>query len=181
MIQIVGSFFIYGLAIERGPKEYLVDNADLEVSDEAMDLYIEGSWIDWVADQPFQKVTIPSRDGLQLVGYYLPAPQPTNKLVVLTHGYLGEAWQMGLFGQYYNELGYDIFMPDARGHGLSEGDYYGFGGPDRFDVIDWTHFLVDQLGENTEIIYHGLSMGAATVLMTSGEADLPRSEGDYCG
>ena len=174
MIQIVGSFFIYGLAIERGPKEYLVDNADLEVSDEAMDLYMNGGWIDWVDNQPFQKVTIPSRDGLQLIGYYLPASQPTNKLVVLTHGYLGEAWQMGLFGQYYNELGYDIFMPDARGHGLSEGDYYGLGGPDRFDVIDWTSFLVEQLGENTEVIYHGLSMGAATVLMTSGEADLPK-------
>nr|WP_246880474.1 alpha/beta fold hydrolase [Sporosarcina sp. 6E9] len=174
VIQIVGSFFIYGLAIERGPKEYLEDNADLEVSDETMDLYINGSWIDWVADQPFQKVTIPSRDGLQLIGYFLPASQPTNKVVVLTHGYLGEAWQMGLFGQYYNELGYDIFMPDARGHGLSEGDYYGFGGPDRFDVIDWTRFLVEELGKNTEVIYHGLSMGAATVLMTSGEADLPK-------
>lgn len=174
VVQIVGSFFIYGLAIERGPKEFLEDNADLEVSDEAMDLYMNGSWIDWLHAQQFQRATLPSRDGLQLNGYYLPAAEPTNKVVILTHGYLGDAGQMGLFGQYYHEeLGYNIFMPDARGHGMSEGDYYGFGWPDRLDIIDWTNYLVEHLGEDIEVVYHGLSMGAATVLMSSGEEELP--------
>ena len=68
--------------------------------------------------------------------------KPTDKLVILTHGYLGHAKQMGLFGQhYYNDLDYNIFMPDARGHGKSEGDYYGFGWQDRLDLIDWTNKL----------------------------------------
>ncbi|AOV08703.1 alpha/beta hydrolase [Sporosarcina ureilytica] len=175
VVQIVGSFFIYGLAIERGPKEFLEDNVDLEVSDEAMDLYMNGSWIDWLHAQHFQRVNLASRDGLQLNGYYLPAKEPSNKVVILTHGYLGESGQMGLFGQYYHEeLGYNIFLPDARGHGLSEGDYYGFGWPDRLDLIDWTHYLVEQLGEDIEVVYHGLSMGAATVLMASGEEELPQ-------
>ena len=111
-----------------------------------------------------------SRDDLDLMGYYLPAKQPTDKLVILTHGYLGHAKQMGLYGQfYYEELGYNIFMPNARGHGNSGGDYYGFGWPDRLDLIDWTKLLGEKLGPNTEVVYHGLSMGAATVLMASGE------------
>ena len=175
LIQIVGSFFIYGLAVKRGPKEFLQNNADLKVSDEAMELFVNGSWLDWVEAQRFERLTIPSRDGLKLSGYYLPAANPTDKLVILTHGYLGEALQMGLFGQYYhNDLGYNIFMPDARGHGLSEGNYYGFGWPDRLDIIDWTNYLVSNLGTSTKVVYHGLSMGAATVLMTSGEEELPR-------
>ena len=140
-----------------------------------MDLFVNGSWIDWVAAQQFERLTLTARDGLKLSGYYLPASQPTDKLVILTHGYLGNAKQMGLFGQYYhNDLDYNIFMPDARGHGNSEGAYYGFGWPDRLDLIDWTNLLVQKLGPDVKVAYHGLSMGAATVLMTSGEAELPR-------
>lgn len=175
VIQIAGSFFFYELAIKRGEKEYLQKNADLEVSAETMELYTKGQWKDWVSSQKFEPMNIVSRDGMQLSGYYLKAPLPTNKLVILTHGYLGNAKQMGLFGQYYHEeLGFNIFMADARGHGKSEGDYYGFGWPDRLDLIDWTETLVNKLGADTEVVYHGLSMGAATVLMASGEEGLPR-------
>lgn len=173
-IQVIGGIFFYDLAIKRGPKEFLQNNADLEVEDDTMDLYVNGDWTKWVSEQNFEKLTLTSRDGLKLSGYYLPAKQPTNKLVILTHGYLGNAKQMGLFGIfYYQELGYNIFMPDARGHGKSEGNYYGFGWPDRLDLIDWTNLLVDNLGPDTEVVYHGLSMGAATVLMASGEVELP--------
>ena len=172
--QVIGSFFFYGLAVKRGPKEFLQNNEDLEVSDEATELFLNGSWIEWVQDQPFEHLTLTSRDGLELSGNYLPAKEPTDKLVILTHGYLGHGKQMGLYGQhYYNELGYDIFMPDARGHGKSEGNYYGFGWPDRLDLIDWTDLLVKKLGQDTNVIYHGLSMGAATVLMASGDEELP--------
>ncbi|MFJ7933249.1 alpha/beta hydrolase [Sporosarcina sp. NPDC096371] len=174
VIQVIGSFFFYELAIKRGPKEFLQNNADLEVSDQAMELFVNGDWIDWVNAQSFEQLTLTSRDGLQLSGYYLPAAKPTDKVVILTHGYLGNAKQMGLFGQYYhNDLGYNIFMPDARGHGKSAGNYYGFGWPDRLDLIDWTEALVKKLGKDTKVAYHGLSMGAATVLMASGE-ELPR-------
>ncbi|MCM3758206.1 alpha/beta hydrolase [Sporosarcina aquimarina] len=173
-IQVIGGVFFYDLAIKRGPKDFLQNNADLEVADETMDLYVNGDWIDWVHDQNFEELTLESRDGLKLSGYFLPAAMPTDKLVILTHGYLGNAKQMGLFGIfYYQELGYNIFMPDARGHGKSEGDYYGFGWPDRLDLIDWTNALVEKLGTDTEVVYHGLSMGAATVLMASGERELP--------
>lgn len=174
-IQVIGSFFFYELAIKRGPKDFLEKNADLEVSDEALDLYINGPWIEWVNTQDFEQLSTVSRDGLALSGYYLEAPTPTDKVVVLTHGYLGHAKQMGLFGMfYYEQLGYNIFMPDARGHGKSGGDYYGFGWPDRLDLIDWTNLLVEKLGPKTEIVYHGLSMGAATVLMASVEDELPK-------
>ena len=173
-IQIGGSFFFYELAIKRGPKDFLQNNADLEVSAQTMDLFLNGDWIDWVNAQPFEQLTLTARDGLKLSGYYLPATKPTDKLVILTHGYLGHAKQMGLYGQhYYTDLGYNLFMPDARGHGKSEGNYYGFGWPDRLDLIDWTRALTEKLGPDTQIAYHGLSMGAATVLMASGE-ELPR-------
>jgi len=167
--------FFYNLAIKRGPKDFLEDNGDLEVSQETMDELLDGEWRQWVRERDFEQMTMESRDGLKLNGYYLPAKKPSNKLVILMHGYLGHAKQMGLYGQYYHDkLNYNIFMPDARGHGDSEGDYYGFGWPDRLDLIDWTKQLTKKNGSDTEVLYHGLSMGAATVLMASGEKDLPK-------
>ncbi|MEN2767792.1 alpha/beta hydrolase [Ornithinibacillus xuwenensis] len=173
IIDIIASFYFYDLAIKTGPKEFLQGNKDLEVSAETMDVLLEGSWRDWVANQDFERIEMTSRDGLTLQGYFLEAEEPTNKLVVAAHGYLGRGSDMGLFGQYYyEELGYNFFTADARGHGRSEGDYIGFGWPDRLDYVDWIDLLIERLGPDTEIILHGLSMGAATVLMTSGE-ELP--------
>src|SRR5690625_6768368 len=77
---------------------------------------------------------------------------------------------MGLYAEYYYEtLGYNVFFADMRGHGESEGDYIGFGWHERLDVIDWTDLLIEKLGPDTEIVMHGVSMGAASVLMASGE------------
>src|SRR5690625_4250867 len=173
IIDVIASFYFYNLAIKRGPKDFLQGNSDLEVSAETMDEFLEGDWIDWTREQAFEQVEMTSFDGLTLQGYYLPAKVPTNKTVVFAHGYLGNAFDMGLFGEYYYEqLGYNIFTPDLRGHGKSEGDYIGFGWHDRLDLIDWMNLLIDKNGSDSEIVMHGLSMGAATVLMTSGE-ELP--------
>lgn len=173
MIDVVAGNYFYKLAIERGPKEFLQDNQDLEVSSDTMDEFLEGDWISWTEDQPFETIDMTSFDGLDLKGYYLPQDEPTNKTVIFAHGYLGRASDMGIFGEYYyDELGYNIFMPDLRGHGDSEGEYYGFGWHDRLDMVDWIDKVIEMNGPDTEIVLHGLSMGAATMLMTSGE-DLP--------
>src|SRR5699024_1686568 len=173
IIDIIASFYFYNLAIDRGPKDFLQGNSDLEVSAEAMDEFLEGDWRAWHAEQNFEEINMTSYDGLNLKGYFLKAKERSHILVVFAHGYVGCASDMSLFGEYYyEELGYNIFTADSRGHGNSEGEYIGFGWHDRLDYVDWIHLLLEKLGPDTEIVLHGLSMGAATVLMTSGE-ELP--------
>lgn len=173
LINFGVSLYFYKLAIERGPKDFLQGNEDLEVSAETLDYFLEGDWIAWTNEQPFETLQTTSFDGVYLQGYYLKAKEPTNKTVVFAHGYLGHAFDMGLFGQYYYEtLGYNLFTPDLRGHGKSGGNYIGFGWHDRLDLIDWIRLLIEENGADSEIVLHGLSMGAAAVLMASGE-DLP--------
>lgn len=64
-------------------------------------------------------------------------------------------------------------MPDARGHGNSEGDYMTFGCMDRFDGLSWVEYIrelyrsEDEAGR-LEIYLYGVSMGGATVCMMSG-------------
>lgn len=148
-------------------------NQDLEVSAEAYEEFTQGDWKDWVRAQEFDHWEMEAFDGISLKGYYLPARETSNKVVVFAHGYLGRGSDMGLYGQYYvDDFGYHMLTADMRGHGKSEGDYIGFGWHDRLDLIDWVNRVIEELGEDTEIVLHGVSMGAATVLMASGE-ELP--------
>ncbi|SHN22959.1 alpha/beta hydrolase [Gracilibacillus kekensis] len=170
MIDIIAGNYFYNLAIKREQKTFLQDNDDLEVSATAMDVFTKGKWRNWVNEQDFETWKLETFDHLLLSGSYLPAKESTNKTVIFTHGYLGKGSDMGLYAKFYYEaLGYNVFFYDMRGHGNSEGDYFGFGWHDRLDVLDWTEKVIDRVGEDAEIILHGLSMGAATMLMASGE------------
>ncbi len=173
LIDIVASFYFYDLAIKRDVKEFLTGNKDLEVSAQAMDEFLKGDWRSWYREQPFERWEIESSDGLKLQGYFLEAKEQTDKTVLFAHGYLGDGQDMGMYAQHYHEeLGYNVLTVDLRGHEKSEGDYIGFGWHDRLDMVQWIDTLLDKKGQDTEIVMHGISMGAATVLMTSGE-ELP--------
>lgn len=114
--------------------------------------------------------TLTSDDELKLHAIYLKADENTNKNVIMAHGYMGTAEAMADYAKMYHDLGYNVLVPDARGHGESEGDYIGFGWPERKDYLLWIDKLIDENGQNAEITLYGLSMGAATVMMTSGES-----------
>ncbi|MBM7841030.1 fermentation-respiration switch protein FrsA (DUF1100 family) [Alkalihalobacillus xiaoxiensis] len=127
----------------------------------------------WLNKQALTEVAITSNDGLQLKATYIPARMETLKCVILAHGYGGKGEEMYGFARLYAEsLNYNVLIPDARGHGKSEGDYIGFGWHERKDYLKWIHYLLARHGRQALIALHGISMGGATVLMTSGE-ELP--------
>ena len=115
-----------------------------------------------------------SRDGLKLHAYLFPAEEESQKFVIGVHGYRSYSRpECAPFFEFYHDLGYNMLMVDDRAHAPSEGEYIGFGVQDRLDCVDWAKQLVETYGEDTEILLHGVSMGAATVLAASGEEDLP--------
>lgn len=124
--------------------------------------------IKWADEQPFEWVEITSYDGLNLKARYIKNENSNGRAVILAHGYKGGSEQMPGITKFYYDLGYDVLKPDARGHGESEGDYIGYGWHERKDYVKWVEFLKDEKNMNA-IFLHGFSMGAATVLMASGE------------
>lgn len=118
--------------------------------------------------QPHEDIYMKSADGLKLHATYFPNGE-TKKAVICFHGYTSEGMSdyIGL-SDYYLKRGYSMLLPDARAHGKSEGEYIGFGCLDRMDVLGWIRWLINQCGEDVQILLHGTSMGGATVLMTSG-------------
>ncbi|MNB88040.1 Thermostable monoacylglycerol lipase [compost metagenome] len=162
-------FFFYGVAIKRAPKAFLVSSPDLKV-DPPVAGASWGEGAEWVARQHFREVKLFSEDGLELKGYFLASEQAAGRTAVIAHGYSGKGKDMGAIAKmYYEHLGYNVLLPDARGHGQSAGDYIGFGWPERHDMVKWIEWVLEETGQQAQITLHGVSMGGATVLMTAGE------------
>ncbi|MBD5509519.1 MAG: alpha/beta hydrolase [Lachnospiraceae bacterium] len=123
-------------------------------------------------DRPHSDVWQESFDGLKLHGTYFPvlaAGQRRKRIVICFHGYTSQGMSdyIGL-SDYYQKRNFAMLLPDARAHGMSEGEYVGFGCPDRRDALVWINWVIAELGSDVEILLHGTSMGAATLLMLSG-------------
>ncbi len=111
---------------------------------------------------------IQSFDDLQLKAYYFKRPERSHKYAILVHGYHGRGLEMTDYGRGFYQHGYNLLVPDLRGHGESEGHYIGFGWHDHMDVIRWIYRLIEE-DPAASIALFGLSMGAATVMMVSGD------------
>lgn len=117
--------------------------------------------------QPHEDIYCQSEDGLKLHATYFPGKEE-NRVVICFHGYTSEGMSdyIGLSGYYLNK-GYRMLLVDERAHGKSEGEYIGFGCKDRWDALKWIAWVIQKCGQEVQILLHGTSMGAATVLMTS--------------
>ncbi|MBB6733099.1 alpha/beta fold hydrolase [Cohnella sp. CBP 2801] len=162
---VLFSFSLYRLAIQRNRKPFLATDPNMpKVEDERIRQIGE-----WFRSQPFEPVEIASEEGLKLRGQYLEPEEPSDRAIVLAHGYSGKGEDMAYFAKEYKERGFRVLMPDNRGHGQSEGAYIGFGWHDRRDYAAWIDYLIRRIGPQAQIVLHGVSMGGATVLMTAGE------------
>ena len=123
-------------------------------------------------DAPHDMLTIQSRDELSLYAFYFKRSE--SKVAILCHGYKGYPTELAPQLAYFLDRGYSVLMPIARGHGESEGRFIGMGFAERFDIVDWCKYVTHLL-PRASILLFGHSMGAATVMMASGEDALPES------
>lgn len=132
-------------------------------------------WVDSLqADGVLRDTFILNSEGLKLHALFAAAPQPTDKTAVIIHGYTDNAIRMLMIGYLYNrDLKYNILLPDLQAQGLSDGPVIQMGWKDRLDVLRWMDVANGLYGGNTQMIVHGISMGAATTMMVSGEKQPP--------
>lgn len=102
---------------------------------------------------------------------FYEAESPSDVYVISCHGYMGVPSHNSCYAKRFYDMGYNVLLPYLRGHGKSEHNYCTMGWFDRLDIVDWVNFILDR-NANAKIILHGVSMGAATVMMATGE-DLP--------
>ena len=118
-------------------------------------------------------VFLTSEDDLQLRAQRVKQGNDTHRWVILCHGYRSSGDSMAEQASMFFQRGFSVLVPDARGHGESEGDAIGMGWLERRDIVGWASSIA-AADPDAEIILYGVSMGGTTVMMASGEADLPR-------
>lgn len=121
---------------------------------------------DWFENVSKQPVMIKSFDGLDLHGTMLT--QESNKWVIVVHGYSMFGTQLLDIPKSFYDKGYNCLIIDLRAHGMSDGDYSTLGWKEHYDLIDWIDFVMSK-DATAQIVLHGTSMGASTVLNATGE------------
>lgn len=131
---------------------------------------------EWFA-QAKQPVTITSDDGLRLHGWLFDpdctAPKP-HLYAICMHGYTGVPEETAKWAHRYARMGFTVLVPSQRAQDLSEGRYVGMGWLERNDLLNWID-LIASSDADARILLYGGSMGAATVMMTTGDPRLPRN------
>lgn len=117
---------------------------------------------------PTETVTVKSRDGLQLTGH-LYKSENQRRVVIAMHGWRS-SWEFdfGSVVEFYNGLGCTVIYADQRGQNNSDGEYIGFGILERHDCVSWIEYAASRFGKDVPIYLLGVSMGASTVLMSTG-------------
>lgn len=123
---------------------------------------------EWLAERGLEDVYISSDDGLRLHGSFVSCGNSKN-VVICFHGYTSEGLNdYSSLAKFYYEQGFNLLIVDERAHGKSEGKYIGFGCLDRHDALNWIEYTIKRIGDECNILLQGDSMGASTVLMTTG-------------
>ena len=131
-------------------------------------------WIKEARAMPREAMEISSHDGLTLRGYYYEYA-PDAPIELMFPGYRGDA-ERDLCGgvQRCFALGHSALIVDQRACGRSDGHVISFGINESKDCLRWLDAMLKRFGPDVKIILTGISMGAATVMIASGE-NLPKN------
>lgn len=135
------------------------------------------AWIKAARETPYTEMEIRSYDGLTLRGRYYEKEKGLP-IEIQFHGYRGDS-DRDLSGAVFRAfaVGRNALIIDHRGSGRSDGHVITFGVKEKRDCLSWIEHAISYFGEDVRLHLTGISMGAATVLMASGEKLPPQVKG----
>ena len=173
---VSASIYFFFVAFVRKKNE-TADDIDAKENDflnEYRPVIKEG--LRFITEQPQGWVYTKSFDGLRLAARYFDVG--THKTVILFHGYRSSANRdFSCAVKLYCNAGFNVLIADQRSHGKSEGRLITFGVKERYDVLSWVNYYMQNIDKNAEIVLGGMSMGATTVLLASGLTLPPNVKG----
>lgn len=110
-------------------------------------------------------VSLVSRDGVPLVAWFAKPASKTNNCVIVLHGVGDSRAGSAGYASIFLGSGYNVLLPDSRGHGASGGDIVTYGIREKFEVTSWIAWL---RGQGCQRIFGlGESLGGAVLIQAA--------------
>ncbi len=114
----------------------------------------------------YERISIKSQYGYVLQGqWFEPEGVPSDKAVILVHGYAYNRIGSLKYVRLFREHGYHVIIYDHGHSGESGGNLVTMGYREKHDLRAVVDAVIARLGENAKIGTHGESMGGATVVL----------------
>ena len=108
--------------------------------------------------------TVSGADGYTLHVQLLKNPEPTNRYIILSHGYTDNRMGSLKYAGMYLDLGYNCIIYDLRGHGKNEPAPTTYGILESQDLKALIEDTRTRYPGLTQLGLHGESLGAATTI-----------------
>ena len=128
---------------------------------------------EWFMNSKSSELCVVSKDRKKLYAsaVFSSSDQPKG-VIILFHGYRSSCVRdFCLQMRILHNAGYHLLVVDQHSHGRSEGKYICYGVREREDVLLWSKAARSFFGDSLPLCLMGLSMGAATVIMSSALVD----------
>lgn len=121
-----------------------------------------------LVNSELETLEINGHDGEKLIAHYHHRDDD-RRIIIAMHGWRS-SWSkdFGPISEFWHKNGCSVLYVEQRGQNNSGGEYMGFGMIERYDCLDWIYRINESNPDRLPIYLAGVSMGAATVLMTSG-------------
>lgn len=113
--------------------------------------------------------TIRSFDGYELHAELIEADAPSDKYVILSHGYSYDRHGSIKYTHLFRALGYNCVIYDSRGHGLNRKAPCAFGVTECRDLRALIDDSYARFGKDIFLGLHGESMGSALTMLCLGQ------------
>ena len=176
ILTLITSYVCYRMVF-RAPKKKVLGPDEYEIPEGEIYEVFRDEMVQWIKDvrsMPHEDVSITSYDGLTLRGKYYECKKGATTEIMF-HGYKGNA-ERDLCGAVERAfaIGRNALIVDHRASGTSDGNVITFGIKERRDCRAWIDFATEKFGKDVNLMITGISMGAATVMMTAGQ-ELPEN------
>ena len=114
----------------------------------------------------FNDYTVKGPKGEDIHVSFLPAGEPSDKYVILAHGYTDTRFGMLKYVPQYYDLGFNCIMYDERGHGESKPEPCSYGIREVDFLLAVLKDSLERYGKDVKIGLHGESLGGAIVLIS---------------
>lgn len=106
---------------------------------------------------PFETYKIPYSNGIIGEAWFFPAAE-SKRTLVLFHGIHLSKKYLIPFSKAFQEFGYNVFLPDLRAHGNSEGKYLHYGTKEVSDISEMITWL-EKNKPFEKLYFWGISYG----------------------